>query len=78
MHASQQPPSVEAVTDSSRYFVLKIVADNGRSAHIGMGFSDRADSFDMNVTLQDHFQGVKKEEKISKVRGEVCLALVDV
>jgi len=59
-------PSVEAVTDSSRYFVLKIVADNGRSAHIGMGFSDRADSFDMNVTLQDHFQGVKKEEKISK------------
>jgi len=58
--------NVEAVTDSSRYFVIKIVDDSGRSAYIGMGFSDRADSFDMNVTLQDHFQGVKKEEKISK------------
>jgi len=59
-------PAVEAVTDSSRYFVIKIVDDGGRSAFIGMGFSDRADSFDLNVTLQDHFQGVKKEEQISK------------
>ena len=59
--------AVEAVTDSSRYFVIKIVDDGGRSAYIGMGFSDRADSFDMNVTLQDHFQGVRKEEKISQV-----------
>lgn len=59
-------PAVEAVTDSSRYFVIKIVDESGRSAYIGIGFSDRADSFDMNVTLQDHFQGVKKEEKISK------------
>jgi len=58
--------AVEAVTDSSRYFVIKIVDETGRSAYIGIGFSDRADSFDMNVTLQDHFQGVKKEEKISK------------
>ena len=61
-------PAVEAVTDSSRYFVIKIVDDGGRSAFIGMGFADRADSFDMNVTLQDHFQGVRKEEKISQVR----------
>jgi len=59
-------PAVEAVTDSSRYFVIKIVDESGRSAFIGMGFSDRADSFDLNVTLQDHFQGVKKEEQISK------------
>ena len=35
-----------------------------------MGFSDRADSFDLNVTLQDHFQGVKKEEKISQESHE--------
>ena len=66
-------PAVEAVTDSSRYFVIKIVDDGGRSAFIGMGFADRADSFDMNVTLQDHFQGVRKEEKISQVRrAEDC------
>ena len=64
-------PAVEAVTDSSRYFVIKIVDDGGRSAYIGMGFSDRADSFDMNVTLQDHFQGVRKEEKISQVSSKL-------
>ena len=63
-------PAVEAVTDSSRYFVIKIVDEGGRSAFIGMGFSDRADSFDLNVTLQDHFQGVKKEEKISQESHE--------
>ena len=62
--------AVEAVTDSSRYFVIKIVDEGGRSAFIGMGFSDRADSFDLNVTLQDHFQGVKKEEKISQESHE--------
>merc|ERR1712130_356879 len=59
-------PAVEAVTDSSRYFVIKIVDDGGRSAFIGMGFSDRADSFDLNVTLQDHFQGVKKRNRYQK------------
>ena len=68
--------AVEAVTDSSRYFVIKIVDDNGRSAFIGMGFSDRADSFDLNVTLQDHFQGVRKEEQITKVSQIIfCMVL---
>ena len=68
-------PAVEAVTDSSRYFVIKIVDDGGRSAFIGMGFSDRSDSFDLNVALQDHFQGVKKEEKILKVCLLVFISL---
>lgn len=57
-------PAIEAVTDSSRYFVIKIVDDNGRSAFIGIGFSDRSDSFDLNVALQDHFKQVTKEEMI--------------
>jgi len=52
--------SVEAVTDSSRYFVV-CVQDSGRKAYIGIGFADRADSFDLNVTLQDHFKYLKKE-----------------
>ena len=69
-------PAVEAVTDSSRYFVIKIVYESGRSAYIGMGFSDRADSFDLNVTLQDHFQGVKKEEQISKVKYNTIFRLL--
>ncbi|XP_051949252.1 adaptin ear-binding coat-associated protein 1-like [Xyrauchen texanus] len=58
--------AVETVSDSSRYFVLRIQDDNGRSAFIGVGFGDRGDSFDFNVTLQDHFKWVKQEIEISK------------
>merc|ERR1712176_803917 len=43
---------VEPVTDSSRYFVLKIT--NGqRHAFIGFGFSDRNDAFDFKCCLND-------------------------
>lgn len=59
-------PAIEPVTDSSRYFVIKIVDEGGRSAFIGIGFSDRSDSFDLNVALQDHFKGVTKEAEIAK------------
>jgi hypothetical protein len=58
-------PALEAVTDSSRYFVIRIVNDvTKQNAYIGMGFADRSDSFDLNVALQDHFNFVKKEDKI--------------
>uniref|UniRef100_A0A8W7NZ44 NECAP PHear domain-containing protein n=1 Tax=Anopheles coluzzii TaxID=1518534 RepID=A0A8W7NZ44_ANOCL len=39
--------AIEAVSDSSRYFVLRIQDGNGRTAFIGLGFGDRSDSFDM-------------------------------
>ncbi|XP_068629697.1 NECAP-like protein CG9132 [Battus philenor] len=55
--------ALEAVTDSSRYFVVRIQDDNGRSAYIGLGFGDRSDSFDLNVALQDHFKWLKKEQE---------------
>lgn len=58
--------AVEAVTDSSRYFVLRIVGEGGRQAYIGVGFQDRSDSFDLNVALQDHFKWVKNQEQIEK------------
>ncbi|XP_017775524.1 PREDICTED: NECAP-like protein CG9132 [Nicrophorus vespilloides] len=58
--------AVEAVSDSSRYFVLRIQDDNGRTAFIGLGFGDRSDSFDLNVALQDHFKWLKKEKQISE------------
>ncbi|CAN9503633.1 unnamed protein product [Ophioblennius macclurei] len=58
--------AVETVSDSSRYFVLRIQDDNGRSAFIGVGFGDRGDAFDFNVALQDHFKWVKQENEFSK------------
>jgi len=61
--------SVEAVTDSSRYFVV-CVQDSGRKAYIGIGFADRADSFDLNVTLQDHFKYLKKESEAVKTLAD--------
>lgn len=49
-------PQVQPVTDSRRYFVIKVVdSASGRSALIGIGFADGADSFDLSVALQDHF-----------------------
>lgn len=57
---------VEAVTDSSRYFVVRIEDENGRHAFIGLGFADRGDSFDFNVALQDHFKWVKQECELAK------------
>ena len=48
--------AVESVSDSSRYFVIRLQDDSGRNAFIGIGFADRSDSFDLNVALQDHFK----------------------
>lgn len=58
--------AVETVSDSSRYFVLRIQDESGRSAFIGIGFGDRGDAFDFNVALQDHFKWVKQENELIK------------
>ncbi|XP_055390019.1 NECAP-like protein CG9132 [Condylostylus longicornis] len=62
--------AVEAVSDSSRYFVIRVQDDSGRSAFLGLGFGDRSDSFDLNVALQDHFKWVKNQEQIEKEKNE--------
>ncbi|NWR81778.1 NECP2 protein, partial [Centropus unirufus] len=58
--------AVEAVTDSSRYFVLRIEDGNGRRAFIGVGFADRGDAFDFNVALQDHFKWVRQQGELAR------------
>ncbi|EDM01977.1 rCG30327 [Rattus norvegicus] len=63
--------AVETVADSSRYFVIRIQDGTGRSAFIGIGFTDRGDAFDFNVSLQDHFKWVKQETEISKESQEM-------
>ncbi|XP_072035927.1 adaptin ear-binding coat-associated protein 2-like [Amphiura filiformis] len=58
--------AVEAVIDSSRYFCIRIQNESGRHAFIGLGFTDRGDSFDFNVALQDHFKWVKQSKEIEE------------
>lgn len=45
--------------------ILVLIA--GRHAFIGMGFTDRGDSFDFNVALQDHFKYVDMQIVLSCV-----------
>ncbi len=49
-------PSVQTVSDSSRYFVIRAADDSGRINFLGLGFADRSDSFDFNVALQVFFK----------------------
>ncbi len=48
--------AIEPVSDSSRYFVVRLQDSSGQHAFVGMGFEDRGDAFDFNVALQDHFK----------------------
>jgi hypothetical protein len=59
--------SVDAVTDSSRYFVLRIEDGKGHHQYIGMGFRERPDSYDFNATLLDHWKGVRREREATEM-----------
>ena len=55
--------AVQKVTDSSRYFVLRIV-DGTRHAFIGIAFDSRSDAFDFNVAIDDHTKQVQREQVV--------------
>ena len=62
---------VQPVTDSSRYFVIKPI----EGAHLGLGFSDRSDSFDFNMALNEHFKSLRVDAEIAKEEEEPREAL---
>jgi len=57
---------VQTVSDSSRYFVIKPTD----GPHLGLGFSDRSDSFDLNMALNEHFKSLRLDEEIAKEQEE--------
>jgi len=57
---------VEPVVDSSRYFVLRIEDGKGRHAFIGIGFKERSQAFDFNVSISDFKNQVKRQKEVKQ------------
>ena len=53
---------VEAVTDSTRYFVVRVKDEKAeREALIGLGFRDREEAGDFRAALSKYEQDISKE-----------------
>lgn len=65
------PTSVEPVTDSSRYFVLRLEDGKGHHQYIGLGFRERPDAYDFNATIGDHWRSVRREREAEEVHKQI-------
>jgi hypothetical protein len=54
------------VSDSSRYFVLRISDGKGKFAVIGLGFNKRDEAFDFKVALQDASRQMQPEAQVAE------------
>lgn len=56
------PSSVEPVSDSSRYFVLRLEDGKGNHVFIGIGFNSRDNAFEFKVTLRDFEKQIEERK----------------
>lgn len=63
--------AVDQVIDSSRYFALRIDDGKGKHATVGLGFRDRAQAYDFNATMQDHWKGVQRQKEAEEQRQQM-------
>ncbi|CAM6087295.1 unnamed protein product [Calypogeia fissa] len=68
------PLPVEAVIDSSRFFVLRIedtsTNSHGRHAFIGLGFRERPEAYDFQAALFDHVKYLNKKKEAQEMEQE--------
>lgn len=61
---------VEAVVDSSRYFVVRISDDKtGRHANIGIGFRERDDASNFRMALQEYERSLQRERAAEAIHS---------
>lgn len=68
-----EPHPVEAVIDSSRYFVLRIEENIGgrlRHAFIGIGFRERTEAYDFQAALHDHMKYLNKKKAAEEMEQQ--------
>ncbi|EYU41138.1 hypothetical protein ABFS82_13G035400 [Erythranthe guttata] len=68
-----EPHPVEAVIDSSRYFVLRVEESIGgrlRHAFIGLGFRERTEAYDFQAALHDHMKYLNKKKTAEEMEQQ--------
>ncbi|KAK4420917.1 Adaptin ear-binding coat-associated protein 2 [Sesamum alatum] len=68
-----EPHPVEAVIDSSRYFVLRVEENIGgrlRHAFIGIGFRERTEAYDFQAALHDHMKYLNKKKTAEEMEQQ--------